>query len=144
MTNMKVKCTVCGLEETLDNETLEELNCIVKKYKMGADAYTYLLNRMRGKCLDSEEHSFIFDEEFMKQIQDIVDKDKNDLSEIAKLKTINEGLKKEADELGIKIQELESKYDSNKDRIKNLDQFTIEYENEIEKITGNRNIEIWK
>ncbi len=144
MINMRVKCTVCGVEETLDDESLKELSCIVNKYKMGADSYTYLLNKMRGKCLDSEEHSFIFDNDFMKQIQDIVDKDKNNLLEISKLKTINEGLKKESDEFIVKVEENQSKYDSNKNRIKNLDQSCIENENEIEKITRNSNIEIWK
>ncbi len=142
--NMTVKCTVCGLIETLDNESLEELSGIVRKYKMSADSYTYLLNKMRGKCLDTDEHSFIFDEEFMKQIQDIVDKDKNSWLEIRKLKTINEGLKKESDEFIVKVEENQSKYDSNKNRIKNLDQSCIENENEIEKITGSRNIDIWK
>ncbi len=142
--NMTVKCTVCGLIETLDNESLEELSGIVRKYKMSADSYTYLLNKMRGKCLDTDEHSFIFDNEFMKQIQDIVDKDKNSLLEISKLRTINEELKKEGDELTIKIQELQSKYEFNKDRIKNLDQVTIDCESELEKITGNDDIEIWK
>lgn len=141
---MKVKCTICGKEEIIDNETIKELNNIINKYKLKAESYTYFLNKIRNKCLDSDEHSFIFDEDFMKQIQEIVDKDENSLLEISKLRTINERLKKEADELSIKIQELYSEYDFNKDRIKNLDQITVDCENEIQKITENADIEIWK
>ncbi len=144
MINMKVKCTVCGLEETLDTETLEELSEIVKKYKMSADSYTYLLNKMRGKCLDSDEHSFIFDEEFTKQIQDIVDKDKLNREEIEKIQKEFGSLVKDIKTFEEKIKEAKMKNSLNKDTLQSLYDSLLNNENEMKKITGNANIDIWR
>jgi len=144
MINMKIKCTVCGTEETLDNESLKELSCLVKKYKMSADSYTYLLNKMRGKCLDSEEHSFIFDDEFMKQIQDIVNKDKLNREEIEKTRKEIDSLSKEYEEFKKKIKEIEMKIPIAKDTLQSLYENGSEIEQDMKKMTGNTNIEIWK
>ncbi len=144
MTNMKIKCTVCGIEETLDNESLEELSCLVRKYKMSADSYTYLLNKMRGKCLDSDEHSFIFDEEFTKQIRDIVDKDKLNREEVEKTRKEIDSLTKEHKEFKEKVKELEMKIPVIKDRLQSLYENGSEIEQDMKKMTGNINIEIWK
>jgi uncharacterized coiled-coil protein SlyX len=135
---------VCGLEETLDTETLEELSEIVKKYKMSADSYTYLLNKMRGKCLDSDEHSFIFDEEFTKQIQDIVDKDKLNREEIEKIQKEFGSLVKDIKIFEEKIKEAKMKNSLNKDTLQSLYDSLLNNENEMKKITGNANIDIWR
>jgi len=86
---------------------------------------------MSGKCLDSDEHSFIFDEVFLKEIENIVTKHKINLEEIRKLKIIGEELRKEADEFSVKTKELNHKYDSNNERINNLYNFIIDFKNEV-------------
>lgn len=145
MKNMKVRCTVCNVEEVLDKDTLKDLSNMVKKYKLSADSYTYLLNKMRGKCIDTDEHSFVFDEEFTKQMTEIVTKYKTNINEGTILETTNIQLKKEADELVIKIDELQSKRNSNLKRLKTINEDTKLLLEELEEsLTGNSNIEIWE
>lgn len=142
MINLKVKCTICGKEE-MNKDTVKEVSDIIQKYGLKSEHYLSLLNMMNGKCLDSDEHSFIFDETFLKEIENIVMKCKTNLSEVDKLKIINKELRKEADELVIKINELQSKYDANDERIKNLHASTQDCELEIGDSTGSRKIDIW-
>jgi len=144
MENMKVKCTICNVEEVLDNKSLEELSNIINKYKMNADSYTYLLNKMRGKCLDSDEHSFIFDEEFMKQVQDIVNKDKLNREEIDKINKELDSLSRDYKAFEEKVIEVNMVISNKKGTLQNLYEYGSEIEQKIKKITGYSNIDIWK
>lgn len=142
MIELKVKCTICAKEES-NKETIKEVSDIVEKYELKAEHYLSLLNLMSGKCLNSDEHSFIFDEAFLENVNEIVAKHKFNIAEIGKLKVINEGLKKEADELTIKVQEFQSKSDSNRERMSILYKSTYNYENELSESTGHNKIEFW-
>lgn len=142
MIELKVKCTICGKEEN-NKDTIKEVSCLIEKYDLKAEHYLHLLNVMSGKCMDSDEHSFVFDETFLSTVNEVVTKHKNDNIEIENLKVINVGLKKEADELGIKIQELQSKHDANKERMDNLHNSINIYESELKESTGYSNVEIW-
>jgi len=143
MKNLKVKCTLCGKEE-IDKETVKEVAGIIEKCGLKSEHYLYLLNVMSGKCLDSDEHSFIFDEAFLKEIEELIKKYKDSSEEIRKLRVVNEGIRKESDELHVKAKELDSKYGFNNDRINNLYDFMGKYKNEIEESTGYKNIDIWQ
>lgn len=142
MIDLKIKCTICTKEET-NKEAIKEVSTIIEKYNLKAEHYLHLLNVMSEKCMDSDEHSFIFDGEFLKQTTELVTKYKSDIAEIDKLKIVNEGLSKEQKELEIKLKELSSKIQSNKDRMNNLYSSTYRYEDEIEGATGYRNLVIW-
>jgi len=142
MIELKVKCTICGKEEN-NKDTIKEVSCLIEKYGLKAEHYLHLLNVMSGKCMDSDEHSFVFDETFLKEMEEFTIKHKANLAEISKLKVINEGLRKEADELIIKTKELNSKYDFNNDRINNLYDSISEYKNEIGESTCYSKMEIW-
>ena len=142
MTPLKVKCSICGKEES-NQDLIKEVSNIIEKYGLKAEHYLHLLNVMSDKCMDSDEHSFIFDETFLSAVNEAVTKHKNDNIEIEKLKVINVGLKKEVDELIIKIQELNSKHNSNRERMSNLYNLIKNCEDELEGLTGHSNIEIW-
>jgi len=142
MTPLKVKCSICGKEES-NQDLIKEVSNIIEKYGLKAEHYLHLLNVMSGKCMDSDEHSFIFDETFLKEMEEFTIKHKANLAEISTLKDINEGLRKEADELIIKTKELNSKCYFNNYRINNISNSIPEYENEIKEATKCSNIEIW-
>ena len=142
MIDLKVKCTICGKEEN-NKDTIKEVSCLIEKYGLKAEHYLHLLNVMSDKCMDSDEHSFVFDETFLSAVNEAVTKHKSDIAEIEKLKVINIGLKKETDEFLIKVQELQSKYSYNKERIDNLYRSIPDYETELKESTGYSKIEIW-
>lgn len=142
MIDLKVKCTICGKEEN-SKDTVKEVAMIIEKYGLKSEHYLSLLNMMNGKCLDSDEHSFVFEDSFKKEIENIITKYKTNLEEIRKLRIVNEELRNEADELHVKAKELDNKYLSNNERINNLYNFTIDLENEVKKSTEYGNIDIW-
>jgi len=71
---MKIICTKCKKEEELNNEIFNEVSSIAKTHKLKVSGYTHILNVMFGKCNDDIEHSFEFDENSKKQIQEAIEK----------------------------------------------------------------------
>lgn len=140
---MKIKCTLCNKEEVLDGEMIAEISDIVNRHGLTAIYYIKLLNMMRGKCLDSDEHSFVFDDDFSKEIGSIVDNDKKDTSEIEKLTKENDAYNRELTELAAKIKEIRAKVDANEDRIKGLEKNREDHNNQIVCLTGAEDIKIW-
>ncbi len=140
---MKIKCTICNTEEVLDKETIEEIAAIVNRHNLKAISYIKLLNMIKGKCLNSDEHSFVFDDDFIKEIGGVVDKDKKDASEIEKLVKENTASNRDLTELEAKIKEIRAKLEANLDRIKGLEKNRGEYLDEIMFLTGIRDIDMW-
>lgn len=140
---MKIKCTICNTEEVLDKETIEEIAAIINKHNLKAISYIKLLNMIKGKCLNSDEHSFVFDDDFIKEIGGVVDKDKKDASEIEKLVKENTASNRDLTELEAKIKEIRAKLEANLDRIKGLEKNRGEYLDEIMFLTGIRDIDMW-
>ena len=142
MIDLKVKCTICGKEEN-NKDTIKEVSCLIEKYGLKAEHYLHLLNVMSDKCMDSDEHSFVFDETFLSAVNEAVTKHKSDITEIEKLKVVNEESSKETKELEIKIKELQAKTISNRDRMDNLYNSINIYKDELKESTGYSKIEIW-
>lgn len=142
MIDLKVVCTICGKEES-NTDTIKEAACIVKKYNLKAEHYLNLLNIMSGKCLDSDEHSFVFDESFLKQTQEFVTNHKKNEEEIEKIKKENEGFDKETEELVLKCRETNTKITNNKERINSLKKNMEDNSTELWESTGIDNIKIW-
>jgi len=142
MLNLKVKCSICGKEES-NPELIKEASEAIKKYGLKAEHYLYFLNVMSGKCLNSDEHSFIFDEEFMTSVNDIVTKYKANLVETETLRNTQKDLIKEIDELVIKLKELRSKQESAEQRLQNISENNNHLHEEIEDSTWYANIGIW-
>lgn len=142
MIDLKVKCTLCGKEES-DEKVIDDAAEIIEKYGSKSEHYLTLLNVMSGKCLDSNEHSFIFDDSFLKEIEENVKKHKNNLEEIKKLVLVNQEFSKELNELEIKVEEMKSKINLNKDRIRNIYELNDNIENELGESSGCEKIDIW-
>lgn len=142
MIDLKLKCSICGKEES-NKDLIKKVAENIKEYGLKAEHYLNFLNLMSGKCLNSDEHSFLFDEEFIASVNEYVTKYKANLTETEKLKVLNTELKKEADELIIKVQELQSKYDSNEQRLQNIYKDSSSIYTVIGESTGYENIEIW-
>jgi len=142
MIELKVKCTICGKEEN-NKDTIKEVSCLIEKYDLKAEHYLHLLNVMSGKCMDSDEHSFVFDETFLSTVNEVVTKYKINIEETEKLRNVQRELIKEIKELEIKINETKSKEKSNEDRIQNVYESSYGLIKEVEDSTGYGNIEIW-
>lgn len=142
MMNLKVKCSICNKEES-NPEIIKEASEVVKKYGLKAEHYLNLLNLMSEKCLDSDEHSFMFDTEFLAAIGSDVEKYKENLTETEKLRNTQRELIKETDELHIKLKELKSKQESNEQRLQNIYENNRVIIHEVSDSTGCEDIKIW-
>ncbi len=142
MINLKVKCSICGKEEN-NPDVIKEASEVIKKYGLKAEHYLYFLNVMSGKCWNSDEHSFIFDEEFMASVNDYIVKYKANLAETETLRNTQRELIKEIDEIVIKLKELRSKQESNDQRLQNIYSDSHSIHEIIGESTGYKNIEIW-
>ena len=142
MIPMKIKCSICGKEES-NQDLIKEVSEIIKKYSLKAEHYLNLLNLMNGKCLNSDEHSFLFDETFIKQIEEVVVKYKTNDVETETLRNNQRTLIKEVNELEIKLMELRSKEISNEQSLKNLCESDDNLIAEVESSTGIGNVTIW-
>ncbi len=142
MIKLKVKCSICGKEES-NEELVKKVAEIIKEHGLKAEHYLNFLNLMSEKCLNSDEHSFLFDEEFTASVNEIVTKYKNDILEVEKLDSLNKEINKEISETEIKLNELKSKIMANNSRTVNLQRSIINYINEIELSTGYENVVTW-
>ncbi len=140
---MKISCPICMMEEMLDSGTMNEVSDMVNRHNLRAISYIKILNMIRGKCLNGDEHSFQFEEEFLEQVKDVVDKHKKAQSETQKLIEENGCVGKEMNEHEAKIKELKAKLEANKDRINGLEVDVETYSNDIKIMTGAENIIIW-
>lgn len=142
MIELKVKCSICGKEES-NKDLIKKVAGIVEEHGLKAEHYLNFLNLMSDKCLDSDEHSFLFDEEFMASVNEYVTKYKANLTETETLKNTQKELVKEIDELIIKLKELRSKQESNEQRLQNIYENNGSLYKEVKTSTGYENIEIW-
>lgn len=142
MLDLKVKCSICGKEES-NKELIKEVAGIIEKYNLKSEQYLTLLNVMSGKCLDSDEHSFLFDNEFLKDVTGITEKYKVDIAEIVNLEENDKNLAKELKEIDLKIKELNLKRESDEQRIKNIQTDILMYLGELENSTGYNKISNW-
>jgi len=74
--NIKVICTECKQEQEISDKLFNEVLYMTKelKRKVSKNDYTYFLNTMFGNCLYDKLHSFEFDENSMKTIQELKNK----------------------------------------------------------------------
>lgn len=144
MPNMKVECTICNKKEEISEELLREVGSFIDKHKLKAEHYLYMLNISCGNCMDSSEHSFVFDSEFLTDIQNIINKFDNNNASIQNIIVENDNLVKEHSEHLLKISELAVKIKNNKDRISGFNNKNHELKLFITGITGYDEINIWK
>lgn len=140
---MKISCSVCMMQEAVDSGTMDEVSEMVNRHGLRAISYIKFLNMIRGKCLNGDEHSFQFEEEYLKEVTSVVDKHKKAQIEIQKLIEENGSIGKELNEHEAKIKELKAKSEANEDRINGLEKDVEDCRYNVKNLTGAEDISIW-
>ena len=141
---MRLKCAKCNIEKEISKEDIDKIKSITEDGKISRSVdYLEIFNVTRGKCIEQKKHTFIFEESFFNNVQDIIKKRDEILS-----KRDNE--EKELAKTNDEITELENKLKNIKEKkeglIENIKKEDIDVENvlqEFEQITGGREIDIW-
>lgn len=141
---MRLKCVKCNVEKEISKEDIDKIKSIVEDGKISRSVdYLEIFNVTRGKCIEQKKHTFIFEESFFNNVQDIIKKRDEILSK-------HDSEEKELAKTNDEITELEDKLKNVKEKkeslIENIKKEETDVENtlqEFEQITGGRDIEIW-
>lgn len=141
---MRVKCVKCNIEKEISKEDIDKIKSIVEDGKISKSVdYLEIFNVTRGKCTEQKKHTFIFEESFFNNVQDLIKKRGDILSK-------HDNDEKELSKTNDEITELENKLKTVKEKkeglIENVKKEEIDVENvlqEFDQITGGRDIEIW-
>ena len=141
---MRVKCVKCNIEKDISKEDIDKIKSIVEDGKISRSVdYLEIFNVTRGKCIEQKKHTFIFEESFFNNVQDLIKKRGDILSK-------HDNDEKELSKTNDEITELENKLKNIKEKkeglIENIKKEETNVENtlqEFEQITGGRDIEIW-
>ena len=141
---MRLKCVKCNVEKEINKEDIDKIKSIVEDGKISRSVdYLEIFNVTRGKCTEQKKHTFIFEESFFNNVQDLIKKRGDILSK-------RDNDEKELSKANDEIIELEDKLKNVKEKkeslIDSVKKEEIDVENilqEFEQITGGREIEIW-
>ncbi len=141
---MRLKCVKCNVEKEISKEDIDRIKSIAEDGKISRSVdYLEIFNVTRGKCTEQKKHTFIFEESFFNNVQDLIKKRGDILSEC-------DNDEKELSKTNDEITELEDKLKNVKEKkeslIENIKKEETDVENtlqEFEQITGGRDIEIW-
>lgn len=156
---MKVRCINCKVVEDISGEDLTLLAHMITRYnqKPKTSDYTAILSIIKGECKDGKRHTYVFDESFYSDIEDI----RNKHEEFEKMTNIcNENISRiegdinrhmseikdleaKARELELDIEKLQGEKDSNVGEIKNLDVSLSDIISRLENLTGIKDTKIW-
>lgn len=141
---MILKCVKCDIEKEISKEDIDKIKSIAEDGKISRSVdYLEIFNVTRGKCVEQKKHTFIFEESFFNNVQDIIKKREEILSK-------RDNDEKELTKTNDEITEFENKLKSTREKkeglIENIKNEEIDVENmlqEFEQITGGREIDIW-
>lgn len=141
---MRVKCVKCNIEKEISKEDIDKIKSIVEDGKISKSVdYLEIFNVTRGKCTEQKKHTFIFEESFFNNVQDLIKKRGDILSK-------RDNDEKELSKTNDEITELEDKLKNVKEKkeglIENIKKEETDVENtlqEFDQITGGRDIDIW-
>ena len=72
---MKLKCVKCNIEKEISKEDIDKIKSITEDGKISRSVdYLEIFNVTRGKCIEQKKHTFIFEESFFNNVQDIIKK----------------------------------------------------------------------
>ena len=142
---MRLKCVKCDIEKEISKEDIDKIKSIVEDGKISRSIdYIEIFNVTRGKCAEQKKHTFIFEESFFNNVQDLIKKREDILSN-------RDNDEKELTKTNNEIIELEDKLKTTKEKkeglIGTIKKEETDIENilqEFEQITGGRDIDIWK
>lgn len=141
---MKLKCVKCNVEKEISKEDIDKIKLIAEDGKISRSVdYLEIFNVTRGKCTEQKKHTFIFEESFFNNVQDLIKRRGDILSK-------RDNDKKELSKTNDEITDLEDKLKNVKEKkeglIENIKKEETDVENtlqEFEQITGGREIDIW-
>lgn len=149
---MKIKCVKCKKEEDIGEEDVKLLAHVVKKYnlKPRPGDFTAVLSIIKGNCSDDKKHSFIFHEDFDKEIADIIQEYKNAVTanivrkeNIEKTENFISDINKQIKSLQSNMIELEKKKAHITSEMNAGDILIDNIKMKFEKLTGDENVDIW-
>lgn len=141
---MRLKCVKCNVEKEISKEDIDKIKSIAEDGKISRSVdYLEIFNVTRGKCTEQKKHTFIFEESFFNNVQDLIKKRGDILSK-------RDNDEKELSKTNDEITELEDKLKITKEKkeglIENIKKEETDVENtlqEFDQITGGRYIDIW-
>ena len=141
---MIIKCVECEITKDVSKEDIDKIISIIENGQIPKSRdYLEVFNITKGKCVNQGRHTFIFEESFFANVQDLINKH-NDIS--SKRKEDENGRAKTEEY----IIDLESKLKSAKEKKEKLTENITNFGDEIdrlmhefENITGSKNIEMW-
>ena len=142
---MEIKCVKCKAVEQLGQEDIEYVVNVAKKYTddVSPNDYTEIFSAIKGNCKDGKKHLYIYSEDFIKRIADIIaEYDKLSKNSIVKEGELSSTLQK-IEDLKKEILNLGEKRDN---VIKEIGETNVAIDgmmSTFEKETGTRNIQMW-
>ena len=140
---MIIKCVQCDIVKELSKEDIDKIKSINEDGIPRSTDYLEIFNITKGKCKGQKRHTFMFEASFSNSVQNMINSYNNMASERAKDEKELSGTNEEIINLENKLKNAKEKKDSLTENIKKSD---IDIENilqEFEKMTGDKNIDIW-
>ena len=142
---MEIKCVKCKVVEKLEQGDIEYVVNVAKKYTndVSPNDYTEIFSAIKGKCKDGKKHIYIYSEDFIKNVADLV-AEHGKLSEnsVIKEKELSDTLQK-IEDLKKEILNLGTKRD---DVVKDIGEINVAIDGimtTFEKETGTSDIKMW-
>ena len=141
---MRIKCVQCEMVKELSKEDIYKIKSIAEDGQISRSSdYLEIFNITRGKCKDQKRHTFMFEESFSGSVQDMINNYNEISSEHAKDEKELSSTSEDIIDLENKLKNAKEKKESLIENIKELDTGIENVLQEFEKITGDKNIEIW-
>ena len=141
---MIIKCVECDVTKEISKEDIYKIISMTEDSNISKSRdYLEVFNITKGRCINNGRHTFIFEESFFANVQDLINR-RNDT--LLKCRG-DEGELVKTDEY---IIELENKLKNAKEKKEKLTENITNLGNEIDKIiqefeniTGSKNIDMW-
>lgn len=141
---MKIKCADCGLEVEKSKEDIQKIRILSKTGKVMPDNILKLLDIFEGPCGEESEHTFSWNLEFLKQVEDVKRRHKWLLEKRDADKELLDAKYKEIEELKKRFEDAEKVALSLTTGIVKIQEEIPTVENSFEEITGTKDLSEWK
>lgn len=141
---MRIQCAVCGLEVDKTKEDIQKLKTSSKTGKVMPDKILKLLDIYEGPCGEESEHTFSWNLEFLKQVEELKGKRKGLLVKKDADKELLDKTMKEIEDITKKFKDAEQMKNSITEQLVKIDGELPIVESSFEEITGTRDLNEWK
>lgn len=141
---MKIRCAICGLEVEKSKEDIQKITGLSVTGYIRPDKILKLMDIYEGLCLEGDEHTFSWNLEFLKRVDDLKSKHKGLLIKRDVDKESLDKIVKEIEELRKKIEDVDKVKESLSEQLAKIDEEIPTIESSFEEITGTKNLSEWK